>query len=161
MTAADLLAELTNRGIRLEAVGDRISVAPRRLVTVQDVDAVLAHKTDLLSLLRRPPVDECNRNTTPATVPGKPWRSGEFPPDWFDDTLASYPPPRPLPPTRPITTPQPETLPADCRPWIHTARQILAGEFIGADRATREALIIGLESIAHPICRKALAILKP
>ena len=42
-------------------------------------------------------------------------------------------------------------------PWLHIAKQILAGEFQGADRSTRESLTIGLRSIQHPVCRRALA----
>ncbi|MHB8521012.1 MAG: TubC N-terminal docking domain-related protein [Limisphaerales bacterium] len=48
-------------------------------------------------------------------------------------------------------------LPPDQRPWLHVARQILAGEFAGCDRSTRESLTIGLRSIRHPTCREALA----
>ncbi|MBI4328197.1 MAG: hypothetical protein HY674_23455 [Chloroflexi bacterium] len=47
-------------------------------------------------------------------------------------------------------------LPPDCAPWLHIAQQILAGEFDGADRSTRASLTIGLRSIAHPRCRRAL-----
>ena len=47
-------------------------------------------------------------------------------------------------------------LPADCAPWLHVARQILAGAFGDADGSTREALRIGLRSINHPLCRRAL-----
>lgn len=42
-------------------------------------------------------------------------------------------------------------------PWLHVARQILAGEFDGADHSTVESLTIGLRSIAHPLCKQALA----
>ena len=45
---------------------------------------------------------------------------------------------------------------ADCTPWLYVARQILAGEFEGADRSTRESLTIGLRSIRHPVCESAL-----
>lgn len=41
-------------------------------------------------------------------------------------------------------------------PWLHVARQILAGEWEGADSSTRESLTIGLRSVAHPLCRQAL-----
>ena len=41
-------------------------------------------------------------------------------------------------------------------PWLHVSRQILAGEFIGADNSTRESLRIGLRSINHPLCQSAL-----
>ena len=47
-------------------------------------------------------------------------------------------------------------LPADQAAWLHTARQILAGEFDDCDRSTRESLAIGLRSVIHPRCRRAL-----
>ena len=48
-------------------------------------------------------------------------------------------------------------LPPDCGPWLHTARQILAGEFDNCDSSTAESLTIGLRHIEHPRCREALA----
>jgi hypothetical protein len=48
-------------------------------------------------------------------------------------------------------------LPSDCAAWLHVARQILAGEFEGADSSTVESLIIGLRSIQHPSCQQALS----
>jgi hypothetical protein len=47
-------------------------------------------------------------------------------------------------------------LPPDCAPWLHVGKQILCGEFQGADRSTVQSLTIGLRSIAHPICQRAL-----
>ena len=44
----------------------------------------------------------------------------------------------------------------DCAAWLHVARQILAGEFIGADNSTVTSLTIGLRSILHPLCQRAL-----
>ena len=35
-------------------------------------------------------------------------------------------------------------LTSDQVPWLHIARQVLAGEFDGCDRSTRASLIIGL-----------------
>ena len=49
------------------------------------------------------------------------------------------------------------SLPADCLPWLHVARQVLAGEFEGADRSMVASLTIGLRHIPHPRCREALA----
>jgi hypothetical protein len=49
----------------------------------------------------------------------------------------------------------------DCAPWLHVAKQILAGEFAGADGSTRQSLIIGLRSVLHPLCADALARLNP
>ena len=51
-------------------------------------------------------------------------------------------------------------LPADCWPWVHVAKQVLAGEFVHADASTAETLIIGLRSIQHPLCKRAMEILK-
>ena len=48
-------------------------------------------------------------------------------------------------------------LPPDQAPWLHVARQVLCGEFEGCCRSVRESLIIGLRSIAHLDCRRALA----
>ena len=48
----------------------------------------------------------------------------------------------------------------DYVPWLHVARQILAGEFDGGDSSTRESLTIGLRGIGHPLCRRALERLK-
>lgn len=45
---------------------------------------------------------------------------------------------------------------ADQAPWLHVAKQVLAGEFNGADNSTRESLVIGLRNLAHPVCRRAL-----
>ena len=45
----------------------------------------------------------------------------------------------------------------DCIPWLHVARQILAGEFDGADGTTVESLTIGLRAIPHRLCERALA----
>lgn len=45
----------------------------------------------------------------------------------------------------------------DCVPWIHTAKQILAGEFEGLlDKSVRRTLEIGLRNISHPLCQQAL-----
>ena len=41
-------------------------------------------------------------------------------------------------------------------PWLHVARQILAGEFVGADNSTVASLTIGLQSILQPLCQRAL-----
>jgi hypothetical protein len=39
---------------------------------------------------------------------------------------------------------------------VHTARQIIDGEFNGASASTIQDLIVGLRSIQHPLCRRAL-----
>jgi hypothetical protein len=52
------------------------------------------------------------------------------------------------------------SLPADCLPWLHVAKQVLAGEFDGCDKSMRESLTIGLRGIHHPIAGKAMEYLK-
>jgi hypothetical protein len=47
-------------------------------------------------------------------------------------------------------------LPSDCVPWLNVARQVLDGEFEGADRSTVAAVTIGLRSVLHPLCHRAL-----
>jgi hypothetical protein len=47
-------------------------------------------------------------------------------------------------------------LPPDQAPWLHVARQVLAGEFDGADRSTFEAVSIGLCAVKYPSCQRAL-----
>jgi hypothetical protein len=44
----------------------------------------------------------------------------------------------------------------DCVPWIHVARQVLDGEFDDCDGSTRESVTIGLRSIRHPLCVRAM-----
>ena len=52
-------------------------------------------------------------------------------------------------------------LEADQKPWVHIARRVVQGEFAGADRSTRDSLVIGLKSLDHPLCRQALTYLNP
>jgi hypothetical protein len=47
-------------------------------------------------------------------------------------------------------------LTADAAPWLHVAKQVLAGEFDGCDASARESIWIGLRSIGHPVCKAAL-----
>lgn len=49
----------------------------------------------------------------------------------------------------------------DERPWLHVARQVLGGEFECCCRSMRESLTIGLRSIRHPDCQRALERLNP
>lgn len=48
-------------------------------------------------------------------------------------------------------------LPPDCAPWLHIARQVLAGEFDDADHCLVESLTIGLRATRYPDCQQALA----
>lgn len=49
-----------------------------------------------------------------------------------------------------------QPLPPDQAGWLPVARQILLGEFDGADRSTVQSLTIGLRNIVHPLCQAAL-----
>ena len=51
MTAAELIAELTRRGIRLETAGDRLRYSPRSALTPDLAAQMKAHKAELLVLL--------------------------------------------------------------------------------------------------------------
>jgi len=55
---------------------------------------------------------------------------------------------------------QSANLPPDCAPWLHVAKQVMAGEFDGADKSTVESLTIGLRAVNHALCRLALERLK-
>lgn len=48
----------------------------------------------------------------------------------------------------------------DSVPWLHVARQVLAGEFEHADHSLINSLRIGLRGINHPLCRSAIAHLR-
>ena len=50
---------------------------------------------------------------------------------------------------------QSSRLTPDCAAWLHVAKQVLAGEFDGADGSTVASLRIGLQNIPHPLCRCA------
>jgi hypothetical protein len=45
----------------------------------------------------------------------------------------------------------------DQAPWLHVGKEVLLGEFSGADKSTLQSLEIGLRSIRHPTCENALA----
>lgn len=42
-------------------------------------------------------------------------------------------------------------------PWLHVAKQILAGEFDGGYRSELESVWLGVRHIAHPDCQAARA----
>jgi hypothetical protein len=65
----------------------------------------------------------------------------------------------PLHPSEPSEIMQ--VLPPDQAAWIPVAKQVLAGEFDGADGSTRASVTIGLRSIRHPTCQAALIRLWP
>lgn len=44
----------------------------------------------------------------------------------------------------------------DQAPWLHVAKQVLLSEFDKAEESAREAVFIGLRSIGHPLCRRAV-----
>ncbi len=65
-TLASLMADLTQLGIRLEAQGDRLRDSPRSAVTPDLAQRMKAHKSELLTILRRDPkvptIDLTNAN---------------------------------------------------------------------------------------------------
>ena len=57
MTAADLIADLAQLRIQLEAHGDRLRYSPRSVVTPDLADQMRAHKGELLAMLRSDTAD--------------------------------------------------------------------------------------------------------
>lgn len=51
-------------------------------------------------------------------------------------------------------------LDADEIPWLHTANQIVMGEFAGSDRSTLKSLWYGVRGINHPKCQEARNLLE-
>ena len=82
-TAADLLAELTRRGIEMVAQGDRLRYRPKSAMTLDLADRLKRHKPDLLAILRMD-------GGGPRTPPGQPTvhmgarviRPDDLPTDW-------------------------------------------------------------------------------
>jgi hypothetical protein len=123
-------------GLKLERAGDRLLVFGDRCPP-EFADMLRVHKAELLDWLTRtttPPGDERTLPTTAKMLHR--WPTGQ---------------PMVQPVTRGGTDAQ----------WLHAAKQVLAGEFDGAEDSMREALTIGLRSIPHPDCRRALERLQP
>lgn len=140
MTPHDLYLEAARRGLRLEPRGDKLAVIPKGKCPPDFRDVLLAHKAALLEWL---------------AAPKETWAVGKYPPGEFDDVVATFPKAE----RRPLRQVQPDPAPrktAEEAVWLHIARQILAGEFYGCDRSTHESLTIGLRSIRHPDCQRAL-----
>ena len=66
MSAAELLATLSARGVEVRAVGDRLRFRPVAAVTADEVTALRTHKPALLALLAD--VDELERDGTAARL---------------------------------------------------------------------------------------------
>ena len=73
MTARDLLAELNQRGITIEAHGDRLRYSPRSAVTPDLAQRMKAHKAALLAILA-----------------GETWQPEASISDWHDANEANW-----------------------------------------------------------------------
>jgi hypothetical protein len=51
MTATEILSELQQRGVRLEAVGQKLRLRPKEAVPAEMVELLREHKAELLRLL--------------------------------------------------------------------------------------------------------------
>ena len=96
MIAHDLLAELDQRGITIEAHGGRLRYSPRSAVTPDLADRMKAHKGELLALLRpktEAPNDQRFDDWIELRRPdgGLSWVH----PDHVDDNLQAIDPPDP------------------------------------------------------------------
>lgn len=94
---------------------------------------------------------ECNQRSIELWLDGPSirWR-GPNPPPHLLDRLRAH-----KPEIRSALEAKLAALPLDCRPWLHIAKQVLAGEFHGGSRSLQESILIGVRSINHPICKKA------
>ena len=74
--AASLLAELTKRGVRLEAHGDRLRFTPQSAVTTELKNRLRQHKPAVLALLNASNGKPSNNGHAPQPAPTKPKKSG-------------------------------------------------------------------------------------
>lgn len=70
MTAVSILAELKQRGARVERHGNRLRISPARVVTPELLNAVRRHKPELLPL-----VPEASHNAATGSPEAGSWRS--------------------------------------------------------------------------------------
>lgn len=83
MSTALLLRDLTTRGVRLAAKGDRLRIeAPAGVLTPADRAALAAHKHDLVELLAR---DAWAADLERTGVPGSPCQACRSPLSWVED----------------------------------------------------------------------------
>ena len=73
MTALELLADVTRRGIELVAHGDRLWCRPRSALTPELVDRLKAHKAELLAILGHGGGLGEGSRPAEAIEPGEPW----------------------------------------------------------------------------------------
>ena len=119
-------------GLRLEPAGDRLNVFGG-YCPPDFAEELRQHKAELLAWLNGGSDYWRDRPTPELHLP--------------DDFHRTFPATRRAPVRRNDTR----------TAWIHVARQVLAGEFIGADASTRQSLIIGLRGTEHPLCLEALS----
>jgi TubC N-terminal docking domain len=128
MSPHDIWLEAVSRGLRLEANGDKLRVCPPGACPPDFKAVLLEHKQELLEWLSSPP-------SGPAfDLPGA-------------EILDGWPDGKPTRRQRGGSFGQ----------WLHTSKQILAGEFGNANENLKESLAIGLRSYAwHPAVQRAL-----
>lgn len=72
VTASDILADLTARGIELVGSGNRIRYRPRSLMAPELVERIKAHKPDLLAILRTDGIGDGPEAAPEADIPERP-----------------------------------------------------------------------------------------
>lgn len=135
MTPHDLYLEAARLGLRLEPRGDMLEVIPKGKCPPDFRAVLLAHKAELLAWL---------------AAPEETLAVGKYPAGSFDAAVKT------LPKAEQVHHDPVPRKTAEEAAWVHIAKQILAGEFQGADSSTRKSLSIGLRSIKHPDCQRAL-----
>ena len=140
MLPPDILRHAAELGLKIEPRGDNLAISPRGRLSPEFAATLKEHKTELLAWLTGSGID-------------------------IADDIRAAPV---LPATKDITRHWPDgspPAPAAGRggteaAWLHVAKQVLAGEFEGANASTRATLTIGLRNIPHPAARAALERLK-
>lgn len=141
MSPADIYRRARALGLHIEADGKDLLFWPKSKFPPELVAELSRNKAEILSWL---------------AGPKDPVALGKYPPGTFDDVVADWPTGR----TRRADRGGAVSLTPDQTPWVHVARQVLAGEFgLGMTDSMRKSLTIGLRSIPHPLCRQALAAL--
>jgi hypothetical protein len=142
VTPHELYLEARKRGLRLEAVGDKLAVMPKGQCPDEFKATLLEHKTALLAWLRGGADYWHDRQKPDLNLP--------------DDFLRTCTAGNPFPRGRGFQPGLTSDKGGSATAWLHVAVQVNAGEFEGADASTIEAVYIGLWNIPHPAVREAL-----
>ncbi|HVR37368.1 MAG TPA: hypothetical protein VMS21_16150 [Methylomirabilota bacterium] len=140
MSPHEIYLEARRLGLEINARGDKLGVSPAGKCPPEFREVLKANKAALLAWL---------------VAPKDTWAVGKYPPGEFEDVVESFPDP-----DRAVPGNRRRRVEDRTAAWLHVARQVLAGEFDGADFSTRESLRRGLRTLPHPAAMAALAKLR-